>query len=142
MPSSSRNTTLITVATLAVAALGAWGALNSYLVSAAYSQQYPDAYGGDRAQVRFAPLTGRIPPSAELGYITDLDPSQPAYAPAFLAAQYAVAPRGLVTVNAQSRPEFAVGNFSRPSNFAAVGEAHGYSMVQDFGNGVILFHRL
>ena len=142
MPSSERNTTLITAVTLAVAALGAWGALNSYLVSAAYSQQYPDAYGGDRAQVRFTPLTARIPASAELGYITDLDPSQPAYAPAFLSAQYAVAPRGLATVNAQTRPEFAVGNFSRPSDFAALGEAHGYAMVQDFGNGVILFHRL
>lgn len=113
------NPTLIKAATLVVAVLGAAGAFSSYQVSATYAQQYPDAYGGERAETRFAPLSSRVPKSAELGYFTDLDPSQPAYAPAFLAAQYAVAPRMLVFLDGKERPDWAVGNFSKPLDFAA-----------------------
>lgn len=118
-----------------------YGALNSYQVSAEYARQYPDAYGGERARIRFAPLLSRIPASAELGYFTDLDPSQPAFAPAFLAAQYAIAPRMLLLVDAKTMPEWAVGNFSKPQDYAPLGEAHGYSMAADLGNGVVLFRR-
>ena len=135
------NSTIVTVAALAVAVLGAAGAFNSYQVSSSYAAQYPDAYGGERAQTRFAPLFDRVPASAELGYLTDLDSSQPAYAPAFLAAQYAVAPRVLVFLNGAERPDWAVGNFTRPMDFAAAGEARGYAMAADLGNGVVLFRR-
>lgn len=135
------NPTLVTVAALAVAVLGAAGALSSYQVSASYAQQYPDAYGGERALLRFAPLLNRVPASAELGYFTDLDASQPAYAPAFLAAQYAVAPRVLTFLDGKTRPEWAVGNFSKPLDFAAAGEARGYAMTADLGNGVVLFRQ-
>ena len=133
--------TFVKAAALAAAVLGAAGAFSSYQVSATYAQEYPDAYGGERAQTRFAPLTQRVPESAELGYFTDLDPSQPAYAPAFLAAQYAVAPRALVFLDGKEHPELAVGNFSKPQNFAAAGEARGYAMTADLGNGVVLFRR-
>ena len=139
--SGKLNPTFVTIAAIAVAALGALGAMNSYQVSAAYSAQYPDAYGGERAQTRFASLNERIPASAELGYFTDLDSSQPAFAPAFLAAQYAVAPRVLLIMDGRVQPEWAVGNFSQPQDFAAAGQARGYSMVADLGNGVILFRR-
>ena len=141
MSSGNPNPKLVTVAAIAVAALGALGAMNSYQVSAAYSAQYPDAYGGERAQTRFAPLNDRVPASAELGYFTDLDGSQPAFAPAFLAAQYAVAPRVLLFLDGRVQPEWAVGNFSKPQDFAAAGEVRGYSMAADLGNGVILFRR-
>ena len=135
------NSTLAIAAALIVAVLGAGGALNSYQVSARNAAQFPDAYGGEQAQVRFAPLAGRVPPSAELGYLTDLDAAQPAYAPAFLAAQYAVAPRLLVFLRGQPPPEWAVGNFSKAVDFAAAGEAMGYTMIADLGNGVILYRR-
>ena len=126
---------------LAVGILGVFGALNSYQVSKGYSEQFPDAYGGERAQIRFAPLLSQVPPGAGLGYVTDLDPAQPAYAPAFLAAQYALAPRVLVFVDAQHQPEWAVGNFTKPQDFAAAGASKGYDLAGDFGNGVALFHR-
>jgi hypothetical protein len=135
------NPSLVIAASLAVAVLGAWGALNSYQVSASYAEQYPDAYGGERAQTRFAPLAGRVPASAVLGYFTDLDPGQAAYAPAFLAAQYAVAPDTLVFLDGKAPPEWAVGNFSKPADFASAGAARGYAMAADLGNGVILFRR-
>lgn len=149
MSSSSRSpkanprggSTFASIACLAVAVLGVFGAMSSYQVSENYSSQFPDAYGSARAEVRFAPVLSRIPPSAELGYFTDLEPSQPAYTPAFLAAQYAVAPRMLQLVNAQMSPEWAVGNFSKPLDFAAAGNARGYSIVADLGNGVVLYQR-
>ena len=117
------------------------GANNSYQVSRGYSAQFPDTYGGGSAQVRFEPLVARIPANAELGYITDLDSGQAAYAPAFLAAQYAVAPRLLVAIDSQTRPEWAAGNFSKPQDFAVAGAAQGYAVEADLGNGVVLFHR-
>jgi hypothetical protein len=140
------NSTYVTVAALAVAVLGAAGAFSSYQVSASYAQQYPDAYGGERALTRFAPLLDRVPASAELGYFTDLDPSQAAYAPAFLAAQYAVAPRTLALLDGRpmdgkQTPELAVGNFSKPQDFAAAGATRGYAMAANLGNGVVLFRR-
>ena len=141
MSSGRPNPTLITAVTLTVAALGALGALHSYQISSGYSGQYPDAYGGARAQERFAPLNDRVPASAELGYFTDLNGSQPAFEPAFLAAQYAVAPRVLLFLDGRVQPEWAVGNFSRPQDFAAAGDAKGYTLVADLGNGVVLFRR-
>jgi hypothetical protein len=124
-----------------VAALAVMGAFNSYQVSKGYSAQYPDAYGGASAEARFAPLLARVPPDGVLGYFTDLQPSQAAFAPAFLAAQYAAAPRQLLIVDAQTQPEWAVGNFAKPQDLAQAGEAHGYTLAADLGNGVVLFHR-
>ena len=137
----SSRSTLVTVILLAVAVVAVYGALNSYQVSAEYARQYPDAYGGERARIRFAPLESKVPANAELGYFTDLDPSQAAYTPAFLAAQYAVAPRVLIFVDAKSMPQWAVGNFSKPQDYASAGDARGYSLVADLGNGVVLFRR-
>jgi hypothetical protein len=142
MASASKNrSTLVTAAVLAVGVLGALGALNSYQVSSDYSEKFKDAYGGGAAQRRFAPLLDRVPAAEALGYLTDLDPSQPAYAPAFLAAQYALAPRVLYLIDGQVRPEWAVGNFTKPLDFATAGAVQGYTMTADLGNGVVLFHR-
>jgi hypothetical protein len=137
----SMNPSLVIGAAFIVAVLGAGGALNSYQVSARYAEQLPDAYGGEHAQTRFAPLVERVPASAELAYFTDLEPGQAAYDSAFLGAQYAVAPRVLVLLHGQPPPEWAVGNFSKPSDFSAAGDAKGYAMIADLGQGVILFRR-
>src|ERR1700720_4404779 len=124
---AAANSTKVTAAVLAVGVLGAFGGLNSYEVSSNYAEKFPDAYGGAVAQVRFAPLLERVPAAAELGYFTDLDPGEKASESAFLAAQYAVAPRVLVTMQSSGRLEWAVGNFSRPQDFAAAGAARGYT---------------
>jgi hypothetical protein len=138
---TSSRSTLVTVVLLGAGLLAVYGALNSYQVSAEYAKQFPDAYGGERAQVRFAPLRAKVPADAELGYFTDLDPGQAAYNPAFLSAQYAIAPRVLLFVDATTRPQLAVGNFSKPQDYAAAGEARGYEVMADLGNGVVLFQR-
>ncbi len=79
--------------------------------------------------------------NAQLGYLTDLEPAHQAYPAAFLATQYAVAPRQLLMIGPQARPEWAVGNFTKPIDFASTGAAQGYDVSMDFGNGVVLFHR-
>lgn len=137
----SGRSTLVTAILFAVALLAAYGALNSYQVSAEYARQYPDAYGGERARIRFAPVLAKIPANGELGYITDLEPTHPAYSSAFLAAQYAVAPRVLLVVDPKTAPEWAVGNFSKPQDYAGFGDTHGYSLSADLGNGIVLFRR-
>jgi len=138
---SSSRSTLVSAVLLGVGLVAVYGALNSYQVSAEYARQFPDAYGGERAHIRFAPLDSKLPSTAELGYITDLNPSQSAYTPAFLAAQYAVAPRILLVLDAKTMPEWAVGNFSKPQDYAAMGDADGYALVADLGNGIVLFRR-
>ena len=133
-------------ACIAVAILGVLGAGNSYQTSRDYSGRYPDVYGGAKAEIRFAPLLVRLPANAEVGYFTDLDPSQAVAGGVRLAAQYAVAPRLLLDLDSQNkdgqaRPEWAVGNFSKPQDYAAAGGARGYGLVEDLGSGVVLFRR-
>ena len=127
-----------------MAALGVAGAFNSYQTSIAYAKQFPDAYGGSAGEERFAAFIARVPASADVGYFTDLDPSRGAYTPAFLSAQLALVPRVLKFVNGTGggdRPEWALGNFTMPGDFAAAGNARGYDLVADLGNGVVLFRR-
>src|SRR5260370_26917023 len=131
----------VTSVCLVVAALAVFAAMNSYQISARYAEQYPDAYGAGRAQTRFAPVLARVPANGRLGYITDLDPSTSAYSAAFLAAQYALAPREVILLGPGVAPEIAVGNFTKPRDFAAAGAAQGYEITADLGNGVVLFHR-
>lgn len=142
MPSQDTGgrTAAITIVCIAVAVLSVFGAMNSYQVSARYAEQYPDTYGVNQAKARFAPVIAQIPAGAQLGYISDLKPNDAQYSAIFLAAQYALAPRQLVT-GEKNRPEWAVGNFTKPQDFAAAGAGKGYEMVSDFGGGVVLYKR-
>lgn len=145
MPSekSSSGTVWLTVVAFVIPVLAILGSLNSYQVSSANAQQFPDTYGAARYQIRFAPLLGHIFADAEIGYFTDVAPSDQRYSAAYLNTQYALAPRAviLVTPGMASPPEFAVGNFSRQMDYAAEGDQRGYSVMADFGQGVVLFKR-
>ena len=127
--------------TLVVAALAVFGAMNSYSLSADYARYSPDSFGSGRAQTRFSGVVEKLPPSARIGYFTDLDPKATLYTSEFLAVQYALAPRQLVMLGQGPAPEWAVGNFSKPQDYAAAGQAQGYAIADDFGNGVVLFRR-
>ena len=131
---------IVTVVCLAVAVLAVFGELDSYQSASAYNRQFPDAYGAGRAEIRFAPVLSRFPVSAQLGYITDLTPSG-VYSAAFLAAQYALAPRQLVMLGPGTRPDWVLGNFTKQLDFAAAGAAQGYELSADLGNGVVLYRR-
>jgi hypothetical protein len=140
-PDSGGRKLIVTVVCFAVPLLAFFAALNGYQVSAANAERFPDTYGTARAELRLAPVIAQLPATARMGYLTDLEPANPAYAAAFLAAQYALAPRRLTIAGKGANPEWAVGNFSQPLDFSATGAAHGYEMVADFGNGVVLYRR-
>jgi hypothetical protein len=44
-------------------------------------------------------------------------------------------------MDAQTRPEWAVGNFAQARDYSQFGDARGYGLIADLGNGVALFHR-
>ena len=82
----------------------------------------------------------QIPADARLGYITDLQISDGSYSAIFIAAQYALAPRQLVTSDANP-PDWALGNFTKQVDYAAAGASKGYAVTADFGGGVVLYRR-
>jgi hypothetical protein len=126
---------------IAAALLSLAGAFRSWDLSAAYANQFPDPYGAGMAETRLAPLLAGIPNNASVGYITDIEPSDSRYPAAWMAAQYALAPRHLVQLTGATSPIWAIGNFFQPGDHAAIGAAKGYKVEADFGNGVLLFRR-
>jgi hypothetical protein len=114
--------------------------MNSYQVSFADARAYPDRYGVMNAERRFAAAIELLPPTAEIGYISDLPLTDTAGSTAFVAAQYVLAPRGLVLAG-RATTEWAVGNFARPGDFGARGAQAGFRMVRDFGSGVVVYRR-
>jgi hypothetical protein len=87
---------------------------------------------------RLAGILAAVPSNAVMGYVTDLAPASTAYLATFNSARFALAPRLLVFGADQP---FVLGNFSRPADFAAFGREKGLELVQDFGNGAVLFRR-
>lgn len=102
------------------------------------SQLQPDPFSVASAQQRFAAVAARLPAFDEIGYISDLPLEGKDGAPAFLVAQYALAPR-LLTPASHTGPQLAIGNFSRPSDYAKAGAKTGYVVEADLGSGVVLF---
>jgi len=132
----------IWIGVLAVAILGVAASLKSYQASSEQHRESTDPYGVGLALQRFATADRELPPRSTIGYLSDLSLNDQAGTPAFLAAQYALAPRLLVPVEQKPIAEWAVGNFSRPTDFAGFGARAGFIMVADTGSGVILFKRM
>jgi len=128
------------IGAVGVAALAVFASLSSYQVSQQVAARFPDAYGVTGAEQRMAGALEILPATGVVGYLSDLPLNQNAGTAAFLAAQYALAPRALVAD--PSKTEWVVGNFSRATDFAALGMQSGLSMVRDFGNGVVVYRRI
>ncbi len=126
----------VLAAIVAIAALAVYSTMSSYDVSTKFNALRPDRWGAGLALKRFAPAARRLPSNADIGYISDL----PDNSAAFLTAQYALAPRLLVKPE-PARVAWAVGNFVRPADYAAYGARAGFKMVEDLGQGVILYQR-
>jgi hypothetical protein len=102
------------------------------------SQLAPDPYSVEATVERFAVAADRLSPDGPVGYISDLRGQDSTTA--FLSARYALAPR-LLTPVAQAQPQQAIGNFSRPRNYAEAGLKVGYTLDADLGNGVVLYSK-
>jgi hypothetical protein len=120
-----------------VCVLALSGMLHSIRVAQRLSVESRDPYGVELAMRRFAPARVQLPRGAVAAYFTDVPMSTDAGVAAFLAAQHAVAPVLLVAPREGEAPEWAVGNFSRPQDFARPG----YQVAADLGNGVVLYRR-
>lgn len=129
----------ITAGAIAVAALALAASLNSYQLSQQAAAS-PDTYGVAAAESRMEQALSILPGSATIGYLSDLPADQNAGMAAFMAAQYAVAPRALVPID-KAQTEWVIGNFARSAAFAALGARSGLTVVRDFGNGVVIYRR-
>ncbi len=87
---------------------------------------------------RFRGVMEVLPASAVVGYVTDLQPTDRSATIIFRTAQYTLAPRILQPGTAQ---EWVIGNFSKALDFRAAGAGKGLQLVQDYGNGVVLYRR-
>lgn len=128
----------VTVGITVAAVVCLWGAVETYAFESAYQEQNRDPYMISAQFGRVGPVASAAPENAVLGYISDAQRGSVADSTLLLSAQYVLAPRLLVRGAAH---EWVLGNFTRPADFAAVGRGHGLSVVQDFGNGVVLFRR-
>jgi hypothetical protein len=129
---------VVTAGIVTASLLCLWGALEHYQAEAAYQAQFRDPYMISAQFTRFEPLLAAVPAGTELGYLTDAAPGSVADPSMLLSAQYVLAPR---LVAKGSAHEWVVGNFTRPGDFAGVGRSNGLRLVQDFGNGVVLFRK-
>jgi hypothetical protein len=103
-----------------------------------FQPQNRDRFAVQVQPARFRGVLETVPASAAIGYITDLDPKSTNAKIIFRTAQYALAPRLLQLGPAQ---EWVIGNFSRSVDFQAIGAAEGLTFIQDYKNGVVLYHR-
>jgi hypothetical protein len=55
-----------------------------------------------------------------------------------LGAQYVLAPR---LIEKGATDDRVIGNFTRPADFAALGQSYRLRLERDFGNGVVLFRK-
>ena len=93
-----------------------------------------DPYRIGAQEERFAALKRALPANTVVGYVSDVS-----NVPAVLsAAQYGLAP--LLVVDSVTR-EWVVGNFSKPLDYAAFGQARQLSLVREFSNGVVLYRK-
>jgi hypothetical protein len=123
------------------AVLAVLGALHSWRVAGEFGRQQPDRYGVSAAIQRFSAVRERLPERARVAYISDVPVEDRGGAIVFLGVSYALAPRVVAPVARLPEAEWAIGNFARPGDFAAMGAAAGYAMLADLGNGVVLYRK-
>ena len=80
-----------------------------------------------------------VPPQAVLGYISDLPEEGVAGAIWFAGARHALAPRLLIPHQNPQKPDWVLGNFSKPSDLHEIERQNQLQLVRDFGSGVAVF---
>jgi len=119
----------------AAAVLSLWGVIEYYGFEADF-QKHRDPY--QIGSARFEGLRALTPEDAVLGYVTEEEPGNALASGMFNAAQYNLAPR---LIEKDKALDWTLGNFSRPTDFAAVGRRYGLRLERDLGNGVILYRK-
>jgi hypothetical protein len=126
-------------ALIAAALLGVWGAienLQSFQIDT--EMNVGDPYMVNLQPARLAGVMEVIPRTVVVGYLSDSQNSSAAALAMFNSARYTLAPRLLVEGTDR---DWVLGNFTKPADYAALARERWLRVVQDFGNGVVLFGR-
>jgi len=123
----------------AIALLCLISGLQAYRAGDAYGRAYQDPYMIGAQPARLGEAVRLLPANTVVGYLSDLSFTDTPGQAAYFGVAYALAPR-LLTRSADD-PQWVIGNFSHPMDFAAAGAAHHLAIVRDFGNGVVIFQR-
>jgi hypothetical protein len=126
------------IACSAVSILSLWGVVNFYNNTEQATEPGVDVYKVGDQPARFQDLMATLPPAVDVGYISDVPPSQPLSDIMRASLQYTLAPRLL----SYQRTEWVIGNFSKPLDVAQFGVQRGLTLVKDFGNGAVLYRNL
>jgi hypothetical protein len=114
-------------------------AVRSYREIDAYGRAYQDPYMINLQPERLRDAARMLPENGVVGYLSDLSLADPPGQAAYFGVANALAPR--LVVRDPDSPQWVLGNFSRPQDFAAMGGAHRLDLVRDLGNGVVIFRR-
>ena len=85
-------------------------------------------------------LKSGVPAVNVVGYFTDPDSGLVTDVSKLLGAEYAFAPR-ILGRQSQFPQQWMVGDFSRRVDLAGFARTHGFRIVGDFGDGIVLFKR-
>jgi hypothetical protein len=132
------------LAVLPLAAAGvcaALGALSFYNATRALNATYADPFRVQSTERALAPVRVQVPLRAVVGYISDVSVATDRGRTAFFATQYALAPRLLVEVEKLPSFEYVIGNWDKPAGRGPLETAQQLTVVQDFGNGVVLYRK-
>jgi hypothetical protein len=122
----------------AVAALALAGALDYYQFLSSYSRSPEGGQVAAQAE-RFRGVLAALPPAGAVGYLSDRPPGGTERLATFGIAQYALAPRVLVTLKTGQRLDWVIGDFASQPDAARLAAEYGLSVAADYGNGVVLF---
>jgi hypothetical protein len=137
----SRNPWLLLIGACLLSVLALVGSFNARRELSDEQRAYRDPYRVNVQSQRFGQAGELLPARGVVGYVSDMEFTSTAGLAAFLTAQYTLAPRALVAAASAQRPEWVVGNFAHPQDYAATGSPLGLQVVRDFGEGVVVYRR-
>jgi hypothetical protein len=111
-----------------------------------YNQDPVQTYMIGVEEQRFRDVIAMVPPDSVVGYITDAPARHDAHWPTngeFLlaAVRYALAPRLVIPYEAAKKPDWVVGQFSKPVDLEQIESTNRLKLIKDLGWGVVVFRR-
>ena len=113
--------------------------IEAYRAADASAHAFQDPYLINAQPDRLREAARLLPDKTVIGYLSDLSFEEAIGSAAYFGVANALAPR--LVVRSADEPQWVIGNFSHPLDFAAAGAAHRLDLVRDLGNGVVIFRR-
>ena len=135
---SAASAVRVQAAVAAAALLSLWGTVEYFGAESEFQKQSRDPNQIAAQTARLEGIRAVTPENAVLGYVTDVARENIQAQVMFNVAQYVLAPR---LIQHDTAHDWALGNFTHPADFAAVGRQYGLRVERDLGSGVILFRK-